>query len=163
LNDTLDRLKQALNEELAVYRGLLALSRRKQKLLLEKFSTDLLAMVQEEEAAIQKLADLETIRMECIGAITGNANATLDELVNKLTGTVAKSDIWMISSTLKDTINEIKELNTRNQQLLEQALELTQYSITLITTPPKEVTYKAPGKAAKAYSTPISKLIDRKA
>jgi len=162
LEEQSKKLKEYLAEELAIYRELLALSKRKQKILLEKFSTELNKIVAEEERFIQRLAEIEEKRIVCVESISGRKSTTLDELVEFIPDTVLKSDIWMMASKLKDTLSEIKEINLRNQKLLEQALELTQYSINLLTTPPREVTYKAPGATSRTPQ-PVSTLFDRKA
>jgi len=162
LEDQSLKLKDYLNEELAIYRELLGLSKKKQKVLMERFSTDLLHIVGEEEKQIQKLAEIEEKRIQCVEKITGKPHTSLDELVENISDTIVKSDIWMLANQLKDVLAEIQSINSRNQKLLEQALELTQYSISLLTTPPREVTYRAPGSSSKGPQ-PIPTLIDRKA
>jgi len=155
------RLKEALSEELAVYERLLGLSKRKQKLLLERFSTDLMKIVAEEEKEVSHLLELENIRIECLTEITGKSNVNLEEALGKISDSDMKSDLWMLGCRLKEIIAEIKTINERNQKLLEQALELTQYSIRLITTLPAKTTY-GPGGQGKG-SSPGSIIIDRKA
>ena len=155
-------LKEYLNEELAIYRELLVLSKKKQKLLLERFSTDLMLIVNEEEKLIRRIAEIEESRLKCIEMFTGNAQSTMDEAIEKIADTKIKSDVWVIATDLKDVIGQIKDINLHNQKLLEQALELTQYSLSIITAPPREVTYRAPGKNKPTLPRSPT-LIDRKA
>ena len=161
MQDRVELVKGFLNEELAVYGQLLALSKKKEKTLLEKFSSELLQIVGEEEKLVRRLGEIEQSRRKCVEEITGSAESSLEELSEKIADTTLKSDIWMIGTRLKDLIGEIREINERNQRLLEQALELTQYSLSLLIRPQKEVTYSAPGKPRHAPTGPS--LIDRKA
>lgn len=153
-------LKSILEEELNVYQQLLRLAGDKKKLLLEKFSTELQTIVKQEEILVQRLIELEPQRQECVLKITGSQQATLNEVVELLSENDGKSDLWMTGSQLRDVVAQIKKVNHENQRLLQQALELTQYSIKLITRAPKDVTYSETGTQTtkKAFS-----LIDRKA
>lgn len=157
---TVDQLKGILADELNIYQQLLRLAGEKKKLLLEKFSTDLQTIVTQEEILVQRLIELEPQRRDCVQKITGNLEAGLDEAVEVVSEDDGKSDLWMTGSQLRDVVASIKKANDENQKLLEQALELTQYSIKLITRAPKDVTYGASGTQTtkKGYS-----LIDRKA
>lgn len=155
-----DQLKAILTEELEVYQQLHRLAGEKKKLLLEKFSTDFQTIVSKEEVLVQRLIDLEPERKECVQKITGSVDSNLDAAVEAISESDGKSDLWMIGSKLRDVVALIKKINDENQRLLEQALELTQYSIKLITRAPKDVTYGATGKQGtkKGHS-----LVDRKA
>lgn len=160
MSEQFSKLKEFIAEELAIYRQLLGLCKHKQKLLLEKFSTELLKIVSEEEKLIQRLTEVEDGRAGCVESLTGDRNTSLDEVIEKITDTAIKSDIWIQASNLKEVIGEIRDINERNQKLLEQALELTRYSISLLTRPPREITYRPPGTKGTAS---ISKLVDKKA
>lgn len=157
------QLKGVLSEELSVYRQLLALADCKKKLLLEKFSTDLLEIVVQEETLIATLAQLEDTRRDVVARMQGNPDLPLEELLPTLTIGPIRESIAAVARELKEVLEQIREINQGNQKLLEQALELTQYSLKLITKPPKEVVYRKPG----AQTTPVvnrpSILIDRKA
>jgi len=154
------KLKNILEQELNTYANLLILAEKKKKLLLEKFSTELQIIVGKEELLIQDLIDLEPMRRECVGKITGSVEANLDVAIEAVSDSDGKSDLWMIGSKLKDKVQVIKDINLENQKLLEQALELTQYSIKLITKAPGDSTYSAAGK--KANKRPSSSIFDRK-
>ena len=146
-----------------MYRELLLFSQKKKKLLLEKFSTELAQIVAEEEKRVERLNQLEESRITLIFGLTGKQNASLDEAVEAVEDTGAKSDLWMLGSQLRDAITEIRSINEENQRLLEQALELTQYTLKLITTPARENTYRAPGKTGKPSGSPAPAILDRKA
>ncbi len=156
---TVDQLKAVLSDELDIYQQLLKLAGEKKKLLLEKFSTELQGIVSQEEVLVQRLIDLEPERIACVKKITRRDDANLDQAVETVSEADGKSDLWMIGSKLRDAVAAIKKVNDENQRLLEQALELTQYSIKLITRAPKDVTYGASGtqNTKKGFS-----LIDRK-
>lgn len=155
-----DQLKAILEDELSIYQQLFRLAGEKKKLLLEKFSTDLQKIVTQEETLVQRLIELEPARQEAVRKITGKEDSNLDQAVEAVSEADGKSDLWMTGSKLRDVVAAIKKVNDENQRLLEQALELTQYSIKLITKAPKDVTYGATGVQGtkKGFS-----LIDRKA
>lgn len=155
-----DQLKAILSDELEIYQQLHRLAGEKKKLLLEKFSTEFQSIVSKEEVLVQRLIDLEPERRECVEKISGSKDANLDAAVEVVSEADGKSDLWMIGSKLRDVVASIKKINDENQRLLEQALELTQYSIKLITRAPKDVTYGASGTQGtkKGHS-----LVDRKA
>lgn len=161
MNPRVEELKEILGEELSIYRKLLQFAGDKRKLLLEKFSTDLQIIVTQEESLVQRLVELEPLRRTCVAEIAGSADANLDTAVEKIPESEGKSDIWMIGSQLRDAVNEIRSINEENQRLIEQALELTQYSVKLITRAPADVTYGPAGKKPGQRVGPA--LIDRKA
>lgn len=142
---------------------MLRLALQKKKLLLEKFSSELQVIVSQEELLVQELVDLEPVRQELVKEITSDDNANLDAVIEKLSESEGKSDIWMIGSNLKETLAEIKKVNDSNQKLIEQALELTQYSIKLITQVPTDVTYGAGGQKREEPHHRGPAILDRKA
>jgi len=155
------QLKQALNGELGVYARLLELSEQKKKVLLGRFSTDLMKIVAEEEKCVAHLIELDDQRQEALELLTGKRDITLDDALGLIEEADLKSDLWLLGAKLKESIQKVHDINAGNQKLLQQALELTQYTIQLITSVPRNVTYKPPGSDQKR--TPISALIDRKA
>lgn len=161
MSKAIAQLKAALNGALSVYARLLELSEQKKKLLLERFSTDLMAIVAEEEKCVAHLQELDNQRLEALESLTGKANLTLDDALACIDDADLKSDLWILGGKLKEAVQRIQEINLKNQKLLEQALELTQYTIQLITSAPKQVTYKPPGEDKKRPA--ISALLDRKA
>lgn len=161
LNQIAEELRQTLDEELGIYQRLLSLAHNKKKLLLEKFSIEFQNIVTQEEGLVQRLLTLEQSRIEHIIAIAGDKEVTLDAALENLSSADQKSDLWMLGSQLKDVMLEVKKVNDENQKLLEQALELTQYTIKLITKVPLDVTY-GPGGKQQQKQMPHS-LIDRRA
>lgn len=155
------QLKSILDQELSIYQRLLDFAKEKKKMLLEKFSTELQSIVSQEEVLVQRLIDLECERREVVAQIAGTVDATLDSAVEKVSEADGKSDLWLVGTQLRDLVNNIKTVNDENQKLLEQALELTQYSIKLITRVPGDVTYGPAGMQAGKRAGPS--LIDRKA
>lgn len=161
MKETVGRLKTVLEEELSIYQRLLDYAHEKRKMLLEKFSTELQTVVTQEELLVQRLIDLEQERRELVFQITGDSDTALDNAVEKIAEADGKSDIWLVGTQLRDVTQKIRQVNDENQKLLEQALELTQYSIKLITRVPGADTYGPAGKQAGKRSGPA--LIDRKA
>lgn len=160
MEDSIEKLKQILSQELEITRKLLELSKRKRKLLLEKFSTELLTIVSEEEQLVTHLVTLEEQRRAATAELAGNPSLTLEQLLEHIKSADSKSDLWHLGTQLKDVGSQIRTINEENQKLLEQALELTQYTIKLIAKIPGGATYAPKGSKPKQT---ISALIDRKA
>ncbi|MFZ2956796.1 MAG: flagellar protein FlgN [Candidatus Ozemobacteraceae bacterium] len=163
MSGAVERLEKILSEELAIYRELLTLSEKKRKMLLEKFSTELQDIVSEEESRVASLAETEDRRRAEISELTGDPETSLENLLPQISDLSVRVLIEQIGRELKETLAKIREINQANQRLLEQALELTQYSLKLLTTPPKDVVYRQPGKPLKLVPNVPSRLIDRKA
>ena len=162
--DLEDQLKDILNEELSVYRQLLVLAERKKKVLLEKFSTDLIEIVTQEETLIATLAQFEETRRDIVSRLQGNPDLGLEELLPTLPPGPAREAVAAVGRDLKGVLGQIREINEGNQKLLEQALELTQYSLKLITRPPKDIVYRKPGtQTGTQLPNRPSILVDRKA
>ena len=66
----------------------------------------------------------------------------------------------MLVDQLREVTGQIRAVNEENRKLLEQALELTQYSIKLFTRLPESPTYNRPGTDKKAPT--VSTLFDKK-
>lgn len=146
MRQVVEELKNTLNQELEVYKKLLELGKAKRKVLVEKFSSELQKIVSQEELYVQELFDLEPKRKDCIYVIAGNSDAKLEAVTDLIDESDGKSVILNIANELRSVIDEIQNVNEGNQRLVEQALELAQYSVKLITRAPKPVTYGRGGK-----------------
>lgn len=155
-------IQRLIREEIAIFRRLLILAEDKRKLLLEKFSTDLLAIVTDEEKQAQRLVELQDARRALLErALPGNPDADLGALIDRMPDTDARAGLWMLVTERNDLVDQIRAINERNQKLLEQALELTRYSIQLLAKP-QTATYQRPGQRP-ATGLPGPSVIDRKA
>ncbi len=146
MRQVVEELKRVLSKELEVYKKLLEFGKAKRKVLVEKFSSELQNIVSQEELCVQELLDLEPKRQDCVSIIAGNSEAKLEEVTSFIDEKDGKSVVLQIAENLRSVINEIQSINEGNQRLVEQALELTQYSVKLITRVPKPVTYGKGGK-----------------
>lgn len=153
-------LKNILKEQLALFEKLLELANRKRKLLLEKFSSDLQIIVAEEEKIIVALSNLENERKAIFAEISGNSELKLEQLLDHIKSADLKSDLWIIANKMKDIATKIRTINEENQKLLQQALELTQYTIQLISKIPASSIYSHTGTKS---TTKLPSIFDTKA
>lgn len=156
----LSQLVGCLEEELAAYDRLLELAGRKKKLLLERFSTELTAIVSREEQCVNDIIDLVNRRRDLLREISGKEVSDIESAISTVADSDARSNIWILTTKLRDIASEIRAINEENQKLLEQALELTQHTIQLITKLPNDVVYSPPGTERK--KGPVSALFDKK-
>ena len=141
-------LKQILMEELDLYLSLLEHSKNKRKVLVEKTATELQEIVRQEEEIVQQLSDLDTKLNNCVIAITGSSESKLEDVLKFVSETAQAKEISEIASKLREVIKEIQAINLGNQKLVEQALEINQYSVKLMTNTSKSVTYGPEGTFA---------------
>lgn len=160
MNTPFHRLRAILREELVLYEQLLELAGQKKRLLLEAFSTELQTIVTQEEACMVSLETLEEQRLESFRETGGSAEVTLEQVLANLADDDLKTEVRTLGNRLRDCGQRIHQLNDENQRLLQQALELTRYSIQLFARIPREVTYQAPGTDRKQPG--VSALIDKK-
>ncbi len=156
-------LRNILAEELDIYQELLELAKDKSKLLVERYPTGLQSLVEQEEGLVQQLVELEPRRQEQVVSIVGKTTVKLEELVGKVSDEAVKTELIDIGSKLRETVEEIRVINEGNQRLAQQALEITQQTLKIMTRAPKPVTYGPRGGMRTPQPLAGRSLIDRKA
>lgn len=134
-------LKNILTNELDIYKKLLTIARNKTKLLVDRKLSELQSTLEEEEALVQQLVDLEPLRQDCVMAMVGEPTIKLESLVDRISDGNLKSGLISLGSMLREVVEEIRVINEGNQRLAQVGLEVAQQTIKIMTRAPKPVTY----------------------
>lgn len=147
MQSIVNNLKEILLQQLEVYQELLKIGESKNKILLTKAVDQLQEMVSKEELLVQQLIDLEIPRKKRVKTLTKDGDAKFEVILGFVEDLSEKQALQQIADQLNQTIEEVNKLNSMNQRLVEQALELTVHSLKLVTRAPKPATYGPTGKA----------------
>lgn len=127
LGESYKNLVDILEEEITVYRHFLDLIRHEHEILLQSKLEELVENNRSKEAMINKLKSLERIREKRVKEIALILNVKVE--APRLLDIAASMDMKMgdklrtIHSTMDLLIKRVKEHNTRNEVLVQSALQ----------------------------------------
>ena len=126
-----ETLIQNLQEQTQIYKDLQELAREKNAVLIAADTEKLSEITKEEWRLLKKAGKLETARMKLIAVHSAgqpNELDTLDKLIDRAESN-EQEQLKVIKEDLLSTIENYKELNELNRQLLEIHLEYTDYML----------------------------------
>jgi len=126
-------MAELLEQQLEVYRRLLELGRRKQRVLMDGNVDELDAVVSAEALLIERASELESMRLsmqEKVAAALGlrGGDVTLAQLVEASEGSEAER-LYRTGMAVRDVLHELGRVNELNAQLLKQSLAFVRYSL----------------------------------
>ncbi len=128
----LDNLKEQLQE----YKQLLKFSEQKRSSLVTANMDELNLVVKAEETLIKTIGGLEVQRLEIQENLARTLNIPSEDLYWDNLKTIAnpktKEELEKITLELRKIINQLSEINSVNQKLLDQALKLVQFSVNVM-------------------------------
>lgn len=154
-------LAAVLGQYVDLYERLLALAKRKQQLLVDGDTSALGPIIQVEEQLLQKLAVLDSERVSAVAALAGSEDGSIT--LGQLLPGLPASDQEVISrrkERLVHLLDELRRVGSENSLLLNQALQVVQFTIRLFEKPPATAVYSASG--ALVNSRQLS-VVDRRA
>lgn len=144
---SIQSLLKALNDLSDIHEDLLQLAHEKQRLVIENRVDQLVALTAKESkaiAAMDKLNDdIRHFTRECwteLG-LAQKPGAVLSELVQAVHRVEWKSALTEAADRLKSQIGQLKELNDRNQMLVQQSLDYIRFALDLLSDPYDDITY----------------------
>lgn len=149
-------LLNTLNGLSSIHEELLQLAREKQNLVTRNQVDQLMTVTAKETRAISVMEKLnEEIHRHANTCwtemgIQPQPNATLADLLQAITRVDAKQALTDAADRLGTSVQQLKDLNDRNQILVRQSLEYIAFQIDLLTAPIDDVTYSPPTKSAAA-------------
>ncbi|MEK5140709.1 flagellar protein FlgN [Paenibacillus sp. FSL M7-0134] len=163
----LDRLIDVLEQLREAHEQLITLGNQKKEALISN-KVDQLILVMNQESKMSKLIDqLEEQRISSAykflqgRGIKSKLNLTISELSRLVFDLQDKQRLLSIQARLSETLNELKQLNELNRQLIEQALSYIDFSVeTMSYYEEFETTYHRPDEK---NSTIRSGLFDTRA
>ncbi|TVY09332.1 flagellar protein FlgN [Paenibacillus cremeus] len=148
----------ALNE---VHTALLELAEQKKQVLIHNKVDELTQIVNKENKLLKRVGELDAERVERTGQFLiekgykPNPRVTISDLAKILFVPEEKRTLMDAQKQLLGTVRRLREINTGNQQLLEQALAFVDYSLDLFVGPPEdEVIYQKPHQHSSGAKRP---------
>ncbi|HEX6989796.1 MAG TPA: flagellar protein FlgN [Bacillota bacterium] len=133
-----------------VYEDLLVLARRKRDILLGGRPQDLEPVVQAEEVLLGRLGGLERELADARRGMAGEpdaADAPLAAVLDQLEP-AERQRVEALGSRLRSVIEDLRAVGEENVNLLRQALQFVEFSISLLERTTAGATYRASGRLA---------------
>lgn len=133
----MDELLEVLESEKNEYEGLVSLSKSKKQVIIDAKIQELQKITAQEEEIAGRIVNLENKREQVISdmAIVLNRrpeDLTVDNMVQILNKQpVEQKKLNDIRVQLKSTLQEMNEINEQNKSLINQALEMVEFDLTL--------------------------------
>lgn len=134
----MNELLEVLEKEEAGYRELIEASTRKKEVIIKADVENLEKIAGEEQEIAGKIKNIENRRISIMNDIANVLNRKVEELTIDVMIEVLKSqpkeqeELVNIRSRLKDTLTEMKTINEENQALVNQAMEMIEFDLTLV-------------------------------
>ena len=133
----MDNLLEVLREEEKTYRGLIELSREKKDVLIRADIDRLTEITEAEQNITSELHGMETKRREVISDMAVVLRKDKDELtIDRMLEILSKQPeeqqkLREVRDSLRKTLDEMSLVNAQNQLLLNQAMEMVEFDMTL--------------------------------
>ncbi len=134
----MENLIDTLGQESREYEQLLALTRKKTRIIASANLEDLQKITDDEQQIVSRISNLEKKRVEVTADIANvlNRDVTqlkLADLVDMMSGRAADQEkLAAVHDSLKVTVRELQRINEQNKTLLEDALEMVQFEMNLL-------------------------------
>lgn len=134
----IDNLITTLTQENEEYEQMLELSLRKTEVIVNSDREKLMEIVEQEQAFIERIDELEKIREETMNDISIVINhdvkeLTLSKLAELLSGQPKESnELNIVHDKLSATLSRMVNVNETNKALLKESLEMIQFEMNLI-------------------------------
>ena len=128
------QLLSVMEELIDHHRELVALEQEKIKLVIDQDWKLLEERVEQSRAVLQKIDDAEKRRVGIIGTLSGNINGglqTLSEVSAHVTDTCG-GELMRSGEMLRSLMLELKNLNSRSEQLISSSLEVVDFTLALL-------------------------------
>jgi flagellar biosynthesis/type III secretory pathway chaperone len=148
-----------LNE---VHQVLLDLAGRKKQVLIHNQVDQLNGIVNQENKLLRRITALDQQRVEAIGAVLmqrgyrPDPRITVSDLIRLIFRAEDKQALKESQEMLLATLDQLREQNALNQQLIESSLAYINYSMDLMTGPPDDDTiYHHPIQSSQGMANRI--------
>ena len=143
-------LIQALEELLDCHNQLLKLAREKQEVLIKGDVPTLSKLTKEEGRLVRKIGKVEQKRQQYVQELVSRYQLspeedwTLDRLLEHIPVEEGKEQVRTLAQNLRNVIDRLKAQNELNMRLTQDALQMVNYTLELLTARDEEVTYRNP-------------------
>lgn len=133
----MDDLVQVLESENEEYEKLAELSKEKKQVIIDANVPALEKIVDLEQNVTSKIQNLDNYRLKVMRDMAVVLNKkekdfTLDTVIEMLDGQPKEQErLQNVKKRLKTTLAEVRKINEQNQTLLNQALDMVEFDLTL--------------------------------
>ncbi len=127
-------LAVVLGQETEGYQQLLSIAKQKRQLIVDRDLEGLEKATNEEQKLSEQLKSLEKQRVKILGTFTDDAETvpTVTDIVNALEeGSQERMRLQSARDGVIEIAGQMQFMNTQNQVLLQQALEMIDFDLTL--------------------------------
>lgn len=134
----IEELITTLEEEKVLYDRLIPLAERKSVVIIENNLDGLAKVTDEEQVILDQLTVLENKRERCVYNIKDvlnkmNETMNLDKIIGFLDRQpVEQGRLRKVHEELKDVTGRLKELNLQNKSLIEESLDMIEFSMNFL-------------------------------
>jgi vacuolar-type H+-ATPase subunit I/STV1 len=129
---------------------LLQLGKTKRTVLIQNEVDKLAEIVQQESQLVRSISEVEKGWRDAAKAVFAEkglmpeSEPTVSDLLPLIDNEKDQHELEQARNELMATMEELKQVHTLNQQLIEQSLAMIEYTIELIAGAPEEITYQHP-------------------
>ncbi len=133
----IDELIQVIEEQIVLYKDIYAISSEKKNIIINNDLETLQKMNTVENSIVNQVSRLEKKRVGIVSDICmvlgiAESEFTLTKLSEKLTTEDNKADILKLRDEIRSIMDNIKQVNDLNNQLIKNSLEYIDFSINIM-------------------------------
>lgn len=134
----MENLIEVLDQESGEYEGLLAMSRKKTRIIAGADLDELQKITDEEQELVDRLNRLEKRRVEVTKDIANVLNRDVEKmklssLIEMLSGRPREQAMLAAAhGRLQNAVQSLKQVNEQNRELLEEGLEMVAFEMNLL-------------------------------
>ncbi|MFZ3171732.1 MAG: flagellar protein FlgN [Carboxydocellales bacterium] len=164
-NQMILELISILDKQRELYRKLLEIAKNKQPTLIKGDLDAIEKFTEQEEKIVVQVGKLEEQRSRVHQALANHfhvpeAEFTLSELASRV-GIEVSEKLSQVGDGLKNVLNELKDVNCLNSELIKQSLDFIEFTMNLITSVEETSGYpEKPGESKREQ--PRARVFDQK-
>lgn len=131
-------LIDVLDKESQEYENLLTLSMKKTPVIVSEDLDELAKITDEEQIIVSRINHLDNQRTEAINDIANVLNKDVDnlkiaDLIKMLAARPEEQEkLATVFDRLQESVRNVKRINEQNRELIQEALELVQFNMTVL-------------------------------
>lgn len=147
------QLLVAMEKMYKLHTSLYEVAKRKTEVVKEGDIDLLNSIMKEEQAHIAAIKKVEEERESAVNGILPNfEKPTVSDCIEAI-NTSERDELIKLKNMLMDRVNEIKEQNYLNQQLVHNSLQFVNVTLNLLRPQPQSMNYGPPAKDTRAVKT----------
>ena len=139
-------LFEVMEQMIQHHDALLGLSEQKVTVLVDNKVEELNRIVHKEAQLVRQLGECENRRVDAViqflisKGFRPTPHITMNEIIKLIFRQEDKETATLLQKSLLNRVDKLKQLNEKNNQLIEQSLAFIEYSLDLVIGPPEDDT-----------------------